>query len=199
LGFAYKKNTADTRESAAITIVQSLAAEGAKLSIYDPKVLEETVWQDLELGSNSTPEFWRLKANVTVSSDVYSACEDAHAVVILTEWDEFSNKPSQNDSKARISWPKIASTMNRPMFVFDGRGIIDSSGLEALGFRVECIGKPGSAVSSPFTVPVGKPVKNGRGSRDSSRVADSPQWSEPESSLSAGRRGSEESSVDLRE
>ncbi|KAE9968662.1 hypothetical protein EG327_010961 [Venturia inaequalis] len=211
LGFAYKKNTADTRESAAITIVQSLAAEGAKLSIYDPKVLEETVWQDLELGSSSTPEFWRLQANVTVQSDVYVACEGAHAVVILTEWDQFSNKATTADTSSRISWPKIASTMQRPMFVFDGRGIVDAAPLEELGFRVECIGKPGSSVSSPFMAPVGKTGKSGYAnanggntSRASSVAGSSPRWSEPLSSANSEsgigrRRKSEESSIDLRE
>jgi UDPglucose 6-dehydrogenase len=201
LGFAYKKNTADTRESAAISVVQSLAAEGAKLSIYDPKVLEQTVWQDLELGSSSTPEFWRLRSNVTVHSDVYSACEGAHAVVILTEWDEFSNKPTNEDVSSRISWPRIASTMQRPMFVFDGRGIIDVAPLEELGFRVECIGKSGSNVSSPFMAPVGRPRKGGHaGSRGGSSAASSPRWSEPLSSgnSEAGGRRSEESSIDIR-
>ncbi|TID13396.1 UDP-glucose 6-dehydrogenase [Venturia nashicola] len=215
LGFAYKKNTADTRESAAITIVQSLAAEGAKLSIYDPKVQQETVWQDLELGSSSTPEFWRLKANVTVQNDVYAACEGAHAVVILTEWDQFSNKATTAATwSSRISWPKIASTMQRPMFVFDGRGIVDAAPLEELGFRVECIGKPGSSVSSHFIAPVEKGGKSGYanananangGSRGSSVAASSPRWSEPlssgnsESGNGRRRRKSEESSIDLRE
>lgn len=143
LGFAYKKNTADTRESAAITVMTNLAAEGAKLSIYDPKVKDDQIYQDLELSCTSTQEYWQLRPNVTVCTDVYAACEEAHAVVILTEWDEFSNKPCSNPKTPQIDWTRIAKTMQRPMFLFDGRNILDAPALEDLGFRVECIGKPG--------------------------------------------------------
>lgn len=157
LGFAYKKNTADTRESAAITVMSDLAAEGAKISIYDPKVKEDQIYQDLELACSSTQEYWQLRPNVSVCSDVYEACKGAHAVVILTEWDEFSNKPT-NDIRSRLNWERVAANMQRPMFVFDGRNIIDAPALEALGFRVECIGKPGysgnnSCLSSPAMGP----------------------------------------------
>lgn len=88
LGFAYKKDTGDTRESTAITVVNNLLAENAQISIYDPKVTESQIMRDL--GENNDLE--ALKSSVKVHTDPYDACDDAHAVVILTEWDMFSNK-----------------------------------------------------------------------------------------------------------
>lgn len=88
LGFAYKKDTGDTRESTAITVVNHLLAENAQISIYDPKVTESQIMRDLS--ADNDPE--ALKSSVKVHTDPYEACGDAHAVVILTEWDMFSNK-----------------------------------------------------------------------------------------------------------
>lgn len=85
LGFAYKKNTGDTRESPAITIVGQLIAEGARVAIYDPQVSETQIRQDL--GREHPAEI--VKQRIQVHDDAFSACENASAVVILTEWDEF--------------------------------------------------------------------------------------------------------------
>jgi UDPglucose 6-dehydrogenase len=195
LGFAYKKNTADTRESAAIRICESLAAEGAQLSIYDPKVEEDQILQDLELQCDSYSQF---KSRIQVHKDVYAACESAHAVAILTEWDEFSNKPA-NPCPNPISWSRVASSMNRPMFVFDGRNIIDAPELEALGFRVECIGKPGSGTTRFDSQPVQTCTYSD--SLGGSSTPSSPRWSSAGWSQSDGdsvggsRRGSKGSSV----
>ncbi len=93
LGYAYKKDTGDTRESAAISIVNHLCRENAEVSIYDPKVEETHVWQSLE-ESNNKIAFDVIKSQVTVCRTPYEACKDADAVVIATEWDEFSNKTS---------------------------------------------------------------------------------------------------------
>jgi len=93
LGYAYKKDTGDTRESAAISIVNHLVRESAEVSIYDPKVEEMQVWQSLEK-SNDKIAFDVIKSHVTVCRTPYEACKDADAVVIATEWDEFSNKAS---------------------------------------------------------------------------------------------------------
>ncbi|KIW07035.1 uncharacterized protein PV09_01929 [Verruconis gallopava] len=199
LGFAYKKNTADTRESAAITVMTNLAAEGAKLSIYDPKVKDDQIYQDLELACTSTQEYWQLRPNVTVCSDVYAACEGAHAVVVLTEWDEFSNKPSAGYNGPRLDWSRVSRSMQRPMFVFDGRNIIDATALEELGFRVECIGKPGFAgVSSAHPSPIMAP-KRSQSPPEFKRVntASSTSWSTPrwagssDDGSRSSRRGSE--------
>ncbi|KAK5127327.1 hypothetical protein LTR85_006666 [Meristemomyces frigidus] len=83
LGWAYKKNTRDTRESAAITIAGQLIAEGAQLAIYDPLVSEKQIFDDLE---SACPN---ASSSVKVYPDASAACIDACAVVIMTEWDEF--------------------------------------------------------------------------------------------------------------
>lgn len=85
MGFAYKKNTGDTRESAAIGCIGQMIAENARVAIYDPKVSEAQIVQDLE--REHKPEV--VKRCVTVCKDPHTACEGAAALVVLTEWDEF--------------------------------------------------------------------------------------------------------------
>ncbi|KAL8774962.1 MAG: hypothetical protein Q9209_000441 [Squamulea sp. 1 TL-2023] len=89
LGFAFKKDTSDTRESPAITLVSNFVAERARVAVYDPRVPEDQVWREL-LNSGSDAEM--LKRNVSVCRTAYEACMAADAVVVMTEWDEFSNK-----------------------------------------------------------------------------------------------------------
>ena len=272
LGFAYKKDTGDTRESASISLVNSLVAEKASVRIYDPKVEEESIWMELKWTATN---FEETKKRVTVCGSAYEACEDAHAAVIATEWDEFNNKDKDTDvyvrdinglavigrspssynmyhtgsgaqfsngtlekaspakgvsngssttprtrttagaggseqatagarssasghsgaglyddsiingavngssdiyqhhsspavparhhtrpqhdtaspidganggsnggRKRRVDWAHVAEIMRKPMFVFDGRNVVDAVKLEKLGFRVESIGKP---------------------------------------------------------
>lgn len=170
LGFAYKKNTSDTRESAAISVVADLIDERAMVRIYDPQVSEAHIKEELIARGCAKAE---IEAYVSIQHSAYDAAEDAHAIVILTEWDEFSNlgpdaptngsmstvgvkqierkdshihtlqsPPSPPLSKSsRLDWSHIAQLMKRPSFVFDGRRITDVAKLEKLGFRVECIGR----------------------------------------------------------
>lgn len=93
LGFAFKKDTSDTRESPAITMVSNLIAEGAQIGIYDPQVEEERIWDDL-LADGVDPHI--LRSRVEICQSPYGACNGADAVVVMTEWDEFSNKRSAN-------------------------------------------------------------------------------------------------------
>ena len=93
LGFAFKKNTSDARESPAITLVSNFIAERAQVAIYDPKVKEAQIWRELEESGGSLPQ---LKKNVLVCRSSYDACRGADAVVIMTEWDEFSNEVPAN-------------------------------------------------------------------------------------------------------
>lgn len=87
-GFAFKKNTGDTRETAAITVCKTLLEEGAKLDIYDPKVEPEQIIDDLTHPSvTESPE--DVRKAVQIHSDPYSAVRGTHALVICTEWDEF--------------------------------------------------------------------------------------------------------------
>lgn len=85
LGFAYKKNTGDTRETAAITVISELIAEGARVAIYDPQVSEQQMLHDLQ-SANPTKN---VKDSITVYQDAESACADACAIAIMTEWDHF--------------------------------------------------------------------------------------------------------------
>lgn len=129
LGWAFKKDTNDTRESAAIYVADYLLNEQAHIAVYDPKVPVERVYIDLDhLNSRSSAE---NKAATTVYQDPYEACKGAHAVAILTEWDEFRH----------YDWAKIKANMQRPSFVFDGRKLLDREQLEELGFIYYAIGE----------------------------------------------------------
>ena len=89
LGWAFKKDTNDTRESAAIYVADYLLNEQAEVVIYDPKVSEEKILADLDyLNSRSEAE---NRALITVVTDPMEACDNAHAIAIMTEWDEFVN------------------------------------------------------------------------------------------------------------
>ena len=123
LGFAFKKDTNDTRESAAIYVCKDLIEEQANVSIYDPKVPEAQIRRDLGLAEDATA--------VTICDDAYEATKDAHAVLILTEWDEFK----------ALDFKKIYDQMNLPAFLFDGRNLLDLDALRAIGFEATGIGR----------------------------------------------------------
>ena len=123
LGFAFKKDTNDTRESAAIYICSDLLDEQAALSIYDPKVSDEQIRQDLNIDS--------ADARVTVCQDVYEATRDAHAILVLTEWDAFKE----------LDYQKIFDCMHQPAFLFDGRNLLDLEALRKIGFEASGIGQ----------------------------------------------------------
>jgi UDPglucose 6-dehydrogenase len=129
LGWAFKKDTNDTRESAAIYVADHLLEEEAEIVVYDPKVPAEQIYRDLDyLGTRSPEDNRRL---VTVVSDPYLALDEAHAAAVLTEWDEFK----------QYDWSKIKATMKKPAFVFDGRKLLDRKELEGLGFNYYAIGE----------------------------------------------------------
>lgn len=128
LGWAFKKDTNDTRESAAIYVANDLLFEQAKLAVYDPKVSEKQMLVDLDYLQTRSPE--ENKKLVKAYQDPYQACEGAHAIAILTEWDEFKN----------YDWQKIYENMNKPAFVFDGRNLLDKEMLTQIGFKYQAIG-----------------------------------------------------------
>lgn len=136
-GFAFKKDTNDTRESAAITVCRDLLEEHARLTIYDPRVSEQQVRSVLEgvfkdaAGVVSERHRQLLRDHVTVVSDPYTATDRAHAIAVLTEWDEFKSLEMQ----------RVLDGMHRPAFVFDGRNILDQARLTSLGFEVHSIGR----------------------------------------------------------
>ena len=129
LGWAFKKDTNDTRESAAIYVADHLLEEEAHVVVYDPKVSAEQIYKDLDyLGTRSAEDNRRL---VTVVNDPYTALQDAHAVAVLTEWDEFK----------AYDWKDIKESMKKPAFVFDGRKLLDRELLRQLGFDYYAIGE----------------------------------------------------------
>jgi len=129
LGWAFKKDTNDSRESAAIYVADYLLEEEANLIVYDPKVSETQIYRDLDqLGSRSPEENRRL---VKVVQNPYEALRDAHALAVLTEWDEFKT----------YDWVAIKQHMKRPAFIFDGRKLLQRQELEALGFLYYAIGE----------------------------------------------------------
>ena len=128
LGWAFKKDTNDTRESAAIYVADYLLNEQAEIVVYDPKVTEEQIYSDLDyLGTRSGDA---NRQAVTVVNDPMEACEDAHAIAVLTEWDEFK----------KLNWQKVYDNMLKPAFLFDGRRLLEPKTKKEIGFDFYSIG-----------------------------------------------------------
>jgi UDPglucose 6-dehydrogenase len=129
LGWAFKKDTNDTRESAAIYVADHLLNEQAYIAVYDPKVSNVKMQSDLNyLNTRSEEENSKL---IQATENPYIALKDAHAVAIMTEWDEFKT----------YDWKKIYDGMKKPAFIFDGRNILDKSEMEKIGFEYASIGQ----------------------------------------------------------
>jgi UDPglucose 6-dehydrogenase len=128
-GWAFKKDTNDTRESAAIYVADKLIEEQAVIHVYDPKVKYEQMLQDMvRLNTRSETE---NKALLRFEENPYAAARDAHAIAVITEWDEFKT----------YDFKKIFTGMKKPAFIFDGRNILNHSELREIGFEVTAIGK----------------------------------------------------------
>jgi UDPglucose 6-dehydrogenase len=128
LGFAFKKDTNDTRETPAIRVCRDLLHERAHLAIYDPKVDPQTIYQDL---TRAGVDPVLLESNLEICSDPYAVATKAHALAALTEWDEFRT----------LDLGRIYNLMLKPAFVFDGRAILPTEDLKRHGFEVFTIGK----------------------------------------------------------
>ncbi len=128
-GWAFKKDTNDTRESAAIYIADKLIDEHANIQVYDPKVSPLQMQSDLNyLNSRSDSE---NENYLSSENDPYKAVEGAHALAIITEWDEFKT----------YDWKKIYASMSKPAYIFDGRNLLDKQELETIGFSYKGIGQ----------------------------------------------------------
>lgn len=128
LGWAFKKDTNDTRESAAIYVADYLLNEQAEIVVYDPKVTEEQIYSDLDyLGSRSRDA---NRQAVTVVDDPMEACKDAHSIAVMTEWDEFKN----------LDWQEVYDQMLKPAFLFDGRRLLEPNTKKEIGFEFYAIG-----------------------------------------------------------
>ncbi len=120
LGFAFKKDTGDTRESPAIYVAQQLAEESANVVISDPKAIKNA---KIDLAGVE---------NITYEEDPYEAAKESHALAILTEWDLYKE----------LDYQRLYDSMEKPAMIFDGRNILDHEALFEIGFNVYRIGKP---------------------------------------------------------
>ena len=134
-GWAFKKDTNDTRESAAIYVADQLLSEGAEIVVYDPKVTLERMHLDLqtlwEFRGESQVEIQDKLLKLTTAPSAQAACNKAHALAVITEWDSFTTQ----------DFNKIYTQMEKPAFVFDGRKILDYNQLQSIGFTAYEIGK----------------------------------------------------------
>lgn len=126
LGFAFKANTNDTRESPAIDICNSLLEEGANLSIYDPRVSLKQIEKNLNQNNTINLKPGLDTGKWKYEESIFSAASEADAIVILTEWSEFKN----------IDWAKISKIMRRPSWLFDTRLISDIEENNLFGINI---------------------------------------------------------------
>merc|ERR1712117_412258 len=126
LGFAFKKDTGDVRETPAITVCNMLLQDGAMVHVYDPKVKREDALTEFKYHNMPVDE-----SRLTFAKTPEEAVDGAHALVVLTEWDEFKQYP----------YEEFYAKMMKPAFLFDGRSILDHTKLEDIGFEVHAIGK----------------------------------------------------------
>ena len=122
LGFAFKPNTNDTRDSPSIHICNDLLEEGCFLSIYDPKVNENQIKKELLETENSK--------SLDIANSLYEAAKGSDAIIILTDWEEFFN----------IDFKKLSKIMRAPSWIFDSRNVVDQEIAKNFGFKVWKLG-----------------------------------------------------------
>ncbi len=121
LGFAFKADTGDTRESPAIFIARRLMEEKAEVAVSDPKAL-----------ANAREDLKAAKGSVAFVEDPYEAARGSHAIALLTEWNLYRD----------LDFTRIYRDMAKPAFIFDGRNILDHRKCFEIGFNVYPTGKP---------------------------------------------------------
>ena len=120
LGFAFKADTGDTRDSPAIPLCQKLLEEKARVRIHDPKALE-----------NAREDLRGMQGDVEFVEDAYQACKGAHSIALVTQWQEYRE----------LDFQRIHDEMVKPTFMFDGRNHLDPQSLHQIGFNVFPLGK----------------------------------------------------------
>ena len=135
-GFAFKKDTGDTRETAAAFVMKDLLDERANLAVYDPQVKREQMFEEFNYTLSLNPTtFPGLESLITTCPTAFDAVKDAHAIAVMTEWDEFTT----------LDYKKVYEVMSKPAFIFDGRNILPHAELREIGFEVYAIGKPAAS------------------------------------------------------
>ena len=120
LGFAFKQDTGDTRDSPAIPLCEKLLAEHACVKVHDPKALE-----------NARQDLKEIQGDISFVEDVYEAADCAHALALVTQWKEYRE----------LDFERIFQAMAKPAFIFDGRNHLDHKKLYEIGFNVFPLGK----------------------------------------------------------
>merc|ERR1711865_910872 len=133
-GFAFKKDTGDVRETPAITICDMLMQDGAILQVYDPQVTRESAADEMKHHGMDVPD-----AQFKWMASASEAVQDAHAIVILTEWGEFKT----------CNYGEFYQRMMKPSFIFDGRNLLERSKIESIGFEVHQVGVSRVVEESP--------------------------------------------------
>ena len=128
LGWAFKKDTNDTRESAAIYVSDYLIKSDINLNVYDPKVQENQIFFDLDYINNNDKNNRQF---VSVYNNPLNCINENNIIAILTEWDEFKH----------YDWKKIYDMMSKPAYVYDGRNILEKDKLESIGFNYIGLGR----------------------------------------------------------
>jgi len=118
LGLAYKNNTSDMRESPAIAICEGLVERGARLRLYDPAAMQESVWR-----------LKSIEKNIFFADNEYNAMEGSHALVLVTEWNQFRN----------LDLKKVKELLLSPYF-FDLRNIYNKDEVTSAGLNYFGVG-----------------------------------------------------------
>ena len=130
LGFAFKANTNDTRESPAIEISKNLIENGAQLKINDPKVNNKQIEQELAIKEFEENPLSYGRWNY--EKDIYKSAKNADAIIIITEWQEYKG----------LNWQKLSSLMRKPAWIFDTRKILPKENWVKLGINFWQVGTP---------------------------------------------------------
>ena len=135
LGWSFKKDTNDSRESAAIYLTNQLLQHNFNINVYDPMVTKfrilEDIKRELERCGKKKNEIEKLISKIMVHKNVYTALTNSNLAVICTEWDEFK----------ALNWNRIFNNMKVNSWVYDGRNILDRDQLEKIGFNTFFIGQ----------------------------------------------------------
>ena len=125
LGYAFKKDTNDYRESPAIAVCKRLLEEKALIRLYDPQVSEGAIRESLQMEEGNHFD------SLTFYDSIEDACHESNAIALLTEWEEFKD----------LDFQRIYQSMKKPAYIFDGRNLLNLRELEKIGFRAFGIGK----------------------------------------------------------
>ena len=128
LGWAFKKDTNDTRESAAIYVANNLIKSNIHINVYDPKVRESQIFFDMNYINGDDK---KNREYISVFNNPIDCIDKTNIIAILTEWDEFKN----------YDWKNLYNKMSKPAYIFDGRNILDRDKLESIGFNYIGLGR----------------------------------------------------------